>query len=103
MKIQYTDSNAKFNALLKDVQQYEIVLDSRKVNENDIFVSLPILANDDKDKLENQQLVYMKAAAKNQAKYIVCETAIAKKFIQIFPIAQALIIEQVHILFLLLV
>ncbi len=96
MKINYTDSHTNFNDLLEEIKlnQYDIILDSRNVTANALFVSLPILTKNisDEDKL-NQQLEYMKMAAKNQAKYIICEEAIAQKFISIFPIAQLLLVK----------
>ncbi len=78
-------NNILFKELIEKVKQNSIPLhvDSRKVEKNDIFISLPIL--DGKVDILDKQLEYMHSAAKSQALHIICEKEIALYFSKEYP------------------
>ncbi len=77
--------NFLFADLLEKIQdeQLNVHVDSRKLVQNDIFVSLPILERD--VDLLKTQLQYMEHAAHQKVKHIVCEKEISQHFAKKFP------------------
>ncbi len=84
--------NLLFNDLLEKIQEENLAVqvDSRKVEKNDIFVSLPIL--DRNADMLATQLGYMQHAAKQKALHILCEKDISLHFSKKFPQFQHLLL-----------
>ncbi len=84
--------NLLFAELLEKIQYEKLAIhvDSRKVEKNDIFISLPILERN--VDLLDTQLKYMEHAAKQKAMHIVCEKEISKYFTKKFPQYQHLLL-----------
>ncbi len=84
--------NILFNDLIEKVQKENITthVDSRKVEKNTIFVSLPIL--DRNIDMLAAQLKYMEHAARQKAMHIICEKEISIHFSKKFPQFQHLLL-----------
>ncbi len=84
--------NILFNELIEKVKENKIPVhvDSRKVEKNNIFISLPILERN--VDILSKQLEYMYNAAKSHPLHIVCEKEIAKYFAKDYPQYQHLLL-----------